>query len=464
MASPETLSTFKLAVAMRRAAPRIEAHYQYFETGVEAALEGSGEVCAEWVIFDNRRYCSPSLEDARGHLTGNSCVTPLRNILVHELTIADSQSRTLPFDRELGHGAAVNLYADVTLPAFGQFHRFLAEKARKGEITYRLRYKRSKGHSSEPLPVAGYGVELALKKTDYIVIDDREAAPKESSGSQAVLSADSVLDGEEAVADLKPLSTSELLELGLKSASFIMQSEKPFETLIKLTQDFPKYSGSIAAHEVSSKFLAEHSANRAALAPSGVNVLWANGLQLIERQIESFTLVDILRRERKLINGVRELGLSGREAVALLGHREVTSAKTEDEQQRFDWRDELEEGQVILWLNNLELDERYADFPSNLYSVSQLPEGAGCNESSTDMGSCCNGHTLAKSRPFGGTSSTLLCRPTLQMLPTWLWSLISCSRSSNAGCRFASVSFHSRPRRGPPTRPRWSTTLPKTTA
>lgn len=370
MASPETLSTFKLAVAMRRAAPRIEAHYQFFETAVEPLLDGSDETCAEWAVLDDKRYCSPALDSATGQLRTGSM-----------------HARVLPFDRELGTtpaAPAVVLYADVASPSFGAFHRELASRALKGEISYRVRYKRPAGEPREPLPVAGYGVELALKKTDYIVIDDRDSAGGDSSkeGDTAAAAgrgaasegsdAETVLAGEdEDVADLKPLSTSELTELGLKASSFIMQSERPFETLLKLTQDFPKYSSQIAAHRVSEAFVTEHTGNRLLLAPSGVNVLWANGLQLIERQIEAFTLVDILRRERRLIQGVRELGLTGREAVSLLGHKDVTQAKADDnESPRFDWRDELEEGKVILWLNDLEKDERYAEWPTSLFAVS----------------------------------------------------------------------------------------------
>jgi UDP-glucose:glycoprotein glucosyltransferase len=41
------------------------------------------------------------------------------------------------------------------------------------EVEYVLRYKPPRG-SRNSLHLAGYGVELALKKTDYIVIDDRE--------------------------------------------------------------------------------------------------------------------------------------------------------------------------------------------------------------------------------------------------------------------------------------------------
>ncbi|KAI0382581.1 glycosyltransferase family 24 protein [Hypomontagnella monticulosa] len=352
MESPEALSTFKLALSMRSAAPRIEAHYQYYDTAVAPSLGKAKDDCPEWVLLSGKQYCSASLAQAEGHIPG------------------DSQLRSLPFDRALGSGSEAVLYADITKPEFGPFHKSLAAMARKGEIYYRLRYRVDQSGDREPLPVSGYGVELQLKRTDYIVIDDRDAEAETDSATKPAPT-EVVLDGEEEVTDLKPLSSSELTSLGLKAGSFIMQSDDPFETLIKLTQDFPKFSTSVALHNASDAFVKEHSQNRGLGVPAGMNVLWMNGVQLIERQIDPFTLVDSIRRERKLIEGVTELGLTGKEAVSLLGNREVTMAKADDEPRRFDWRDEIENGRVIIWLNNIEKDKRYAEYPKSLMTLMQ---------------------------------------------------------------------------------------------
>jgi UDP-glucose:glycoprotein glucosyltransferase len=119
------------------------------------------------------------------------------------------------------------LYADPLSPSFAPYHQVLSKAALKGELSYRLRYRRAANAPSDPLPVSGYGVDLALKRTDYIVIDDREA-----EGGQKPLASQAVsLDGAEEVADLKPLSSSELSDLGPKVASFILQSSAPFDTL-----------------------------------------------------------------------------------------------------------------------------------------------------------------------------------------------------------------------------------------
>lgn len=257
------------------------------------------------------------------------------------------------------------LYADITSPSFSKFHKSLVQKARESKTSYRLRHRSPLVGEPKPLLINGYGVELALKRTDYIVIDDRdEAETKQESTTSEVR-----LDDEE-FADLKPLSTSELFGLSLKASSFIMQSEEPLDTLIKISQDFPKFSTAMAARNISEEFMTEHAYNRGQLVPAGMNLFWINGMQMIDRQIDPFSLLEIVRKERKLITGIRDLGLTGPEAIKLLSHQEINLVKAQDEPQRFDWRDTIEGGSVIIWMNDIEKDKRYAEWPTNLHTVS----------------------------------------------------------------------------------------------
>jgi UDP-glucose:glycoprotein glucosyltransferase len=354
----EALSTFKLALSMRTAAPRVEAHYQFYTTAVEPSLPEDQNGCEQWFLVDGKQYCTPSLDVPHGTIKKSS------------------QERTLPFDRKFGAGPRdIVLYADIASPDFHAYHEAAVDIARRGEGSYRVRYRRSRAHPSEALTVSGYGVELTLKRTDYIVIDDRDTGATKAQGDETqkpLGTSEVVLDDEEEITDIKPLEKSELASLGMKAASFIMQSESPFETLLKLTQDFPRYSTSLDAQNVSAEFEAEHRKNREILVPEGMNVLWMNGVQLIDRQIQPFGLVDLLTRERKLINGVLDLGLTGQQAISLLGHPHVAQAKAgEDEPRRFDWRDQMEEGRVIIWLNNLERDKRYQNFSPSLWALLQ---------------------------------------------------------------------------------------------
>lgn len=208
---------------------------------------------------------------------------------------------------------------------------------------------------------------MALKRTDYIVIDDREA---DAQAQEEPIKTEVVLEDEE-LADLKPLSTSELATLGLKASSFIMQSENPFEVLTRLSQDFPRYSSSVAAHNVSFNFVEEHIYNRKQLVPAGTNVVWINGLQVPTRQIDAFSMLDILRKEKKLLNKFSQLGLSGPQTISLLSHKDIAFTKADDEPARFDWRDDGDG--AIIWLNNIEKDKRYDGWPTTVRTVCGNP-------------------------------------------------------------------------------------------
>ena len=276
----------------------------------------------------------------------------------------------LQFDRVLGSPSAPTtiLYADITSPAFGGFHKSLVKTARDGKASYRIRHRKPISSEFKPLTIPGYGVELALKRTDYIVIDDREDSEVKSAKPD---SETKVKFEDEEFADLKPLSSSELLNLSVKASSFIMQSETPFDTVVKLSQDFPKYSSAIATHNATKEFVSEHEYNRGQLVPAGYNVWWINGVQMIERQVNGLSLLEILRKERKLIKGVIDLGFTAREAIDLLTHTEISTVKAENEPQRYDWRDDTEGGNAIIWMNNIEKDKRYAQWPESLSAILQ---------------------------------------------------------------------------------------------
>ena len=264
------------------------------------------------------------------------------------------------------------IYADINSPLFGQFHQTISRTARSGQTSYRLRYRPSNSDQCKPLIISGYGVELALKRTDYIVIDDREAEKIKEGGISGVMTSENASSEPEDLADLKPLSSSELLGLGLKTSSHIMESKTPIDSLAKISQDFPKYSSYMAKLNASLDFMNEHQNNREKFLPAGYNMIWMNGMQIDARQMDAFALLDQLRRERLLINSLREVGLTGAEAVSLISHPAISESKTQGDVQRYDYRDALEGGKVIIWLNDIEKDERYQAWPTHAGSVSLL--------------------------------------------------------------------------------------------
>jgi UDP-glucose:glycoprotein glucosyltransferase len=346
---PEALSSFKFALSLHAAAPRIEAHFQYYNTSVQPRMMAAQDAaCPVWVHFDDKQYCSPTLERAQQPFS----------IDVDEI---------LPFDHVLGSNddPPSILYADITHPLFAQFHSTVSQTAKEGRTSYRLRY-RPATQGATPLYLSGYGVELNLKRTDYIVIDDRDASEGTDGESEVTEEAD---NDEEL--GIKPLTPGALSVLGLNTANYILSSPDPLNALVRVTSDLPQYAHLVSRQNATTDFLVEHQTNREMLLPSGYNVLWVNGLQIEPRRVNAYSLLDHLRRERKLIRQMQEIGLTPPEAVSLLSNEVIAQAQADDTPQRFDWRDEIEGGKVIIWMNDLEQDKRYESWPKELTALFQ---------------------------------------------------------------------------------------------
>jgi UDP-glucose:glycoprotein glucosyltransferase len=55
------LSSFKLSLSLRTAAPRIEAHYQYYDTAIQHLGGTQKEECETWVARGDYKYCDEDL-------------------------------------------------------------------------------------------------------------------------------------------------------------------------------------------------------------------------------------------------------------------------------------------------------------------------------------------------------------------------------------------------------------------
>ncbi|EAW23905.1 putative UDP-glucose:glycoprotein glucosyltransferase [Aspergillus fischeri NRRL 181] len=353
LSAPELLSSFKLSLAIRSAAPRITAHYQFYNASVQHSLMAAQDAaCPVWVHSEGKQYCSSSMERAQQDVMG------------------ESDPRELPFDRVLGDISLppAILYGDIASPMFRDFHHTLSTLAKEGQVSYRVRYRPPQHWISRPLFVSGYGVELALKRTDYIVIDDRDAGKRSQKDSG---SSESASVEEESPDDLGALSSSEVARLGLNTVSYVMDSEEPLDTLVRISQDFPKHSAKIAAYSASDALLKDIRTSRLGMLPSGVNAMWINGVQIDPRQVDAFTLLDHLRRERKLIDKFRGIGLSAKEAVDLLCHQTLGETLAKDSPPRYNYRDQIEGGGVIIWMNDLEKDTKYQSWPDDLSAYLQ---------------------------------------------------------------------------------------------
>lgn len=67
LASPESLASFEYALAIHAAAPRVEAHYQFYNTAVEPIIKSrSDDSCESWIHFNGHQFCTPDLARSSG--------------------------------------------------------------------------------------------------------------------------------------------------------------------------------------------------------------------------------------------------------------------------------------------------------------------------------------------------------------------------------------------------------------
>jgi UDP-glucose:glycoprotein glucosyltransferase len=174
---PEELDIVKLNLAMHSAAPIIEAHHQYYNQTVVPSINNYDPSCEVWAQVGSYQACS--VEDLQARLEN---MTP--SDLVNDTNFIHNKLEHL-FCNPCKGVPQVNVYTSSVNPTFIAFHRYLSNSINDhgtGTVLYSLRYKPfSDPHSISPLYLTGYGVELALKNTDYMVIDDRSSAPTDNN-------------------------------------------------------------------------------------------------------------------------------------------------------------------------------------------------------------------------------------------------------------------------------------------
>lgn len=85
----DALASFQFALSLRSAAPRIEAHYQFYNTSIRPPAVGAEGECRTWVHFNGRRYCSPLLHESEGIKLGHKYSLCL---FVPEIVVTDAMS------------------------------------------------------------------------------------------------------------------------------------------------------------------------------------------------------------------------------------------------------------------------------------------------------------------------------------------------------------------------------------
>ena len=101
-------------------------------------------------------------------------------------------------------------------------------------------------------------------------------------------------------------------------------------------------------------------------------MFWLNGVYYPEHEFTPFSILNKLRTEREIMGQLTQLGLNPKQALEVLSSKHVQKALSQGTvlDGVFDASDRAEGGDVVIWLNDLEKDERYAGMQRTLRGVS----------------------------------------------------------------------------------------------
>lgn len=359
--TPSQLKILKFSLSMRIYSPKIEMFRQI-------AL-GRG------VTMD--KNCG-AVADVNGQLTCD--VSEMKQF-------AEAGGGTKPVTYEVDHHypggenskIGVVLYGEIGTPEFWSFHNALRGMVREGKVDYTLRHN-VKETSSKGVRLSGYGVELAIKSTEYKAQDDTKVQDdrgQQEEDEQQDVEVEGFLfskleslhpDKSEELDQLRrhileshhemaPMKVWQLQHLSMQAAERIMSApeEERLSLFAHTAQNFPMLARSLVKTKVDDKMKREILKNQNQLSsqmdvnPSDA-ALFINGMYFDMDYTDVHTLLDHIRTEERVMGGLHKLGVVGDSLNTLLT-LDVSESKTD---YGIDIRDS-----AIMWMNNIETDKAY---------------------------------------------------------------------------------------------------------
>jgi UDP-glucose:glycoprotein glucosyltransferase len=163
-----------------------------------------------------------------------------------------------------------------------------------------------------------------------------------------------------------------LLGLGIKAIDLIINAKHPIRVYRKLIGDLPKYASIIARHSASDKVQNELGRLQALNMRPNQNSILINGVSFNPTTGTIYQLLRLIQSEYQGVSQLINLGLNPTQANTLLLSAQRPAATTQKIAwlgDAYDVRDKIAKGDAIIYLNDLESDARYKDWPSKLFEV-----------------------------------------------------------------------------------------------
>uniref|UniRef100_A0A3B4TAR0 UDP-glucose ceramide glucosyltransferase-like 1 n=1 Tax=Seriola dumerili TaxID=41447 RepID=A0A3B4TAR0_SERDU len=332
------VNLLKFALALRSYSPAVHASQQI------AGDEPPPEACPAFVSIHGQHSCST--KDVKKLLKA-AAGRPKPYLYKNDHTYPGVNKTDVP---------VVILYAEIGTKKFTSFHKVLSEKAQEGTLVYVLRH-----FIADPKPqkmlLSGYGVELAIKSTEYKAVDDTKV-----KGQLVTYQTKSHPDLEEQLVELRkhllestndmaPLKVWEMQDLSFQAAARIVAVPKfdALKLMRDISQNFPSKASLFFQHL--SETIGVH---------PGDGELFINGLHIDLDTHNPFSILDTLRGEARVLEGLHNLGIKGEHQGKLLR----LPVNAVDDSYALDIRHP-----AIMWLNEIENDPMYRSWPTGVQEL-----------------------------------------------------------------------------------------------
>ncbi|KAI6232348.1 UDP-glucose:glycoprotein glucosyltransferase 1 [Aphelenchoides besseyi] len=357
----------KLSLSLRLFSPRVQVHQQIgdeYQTECDAFVDVAGEIVCD--AKQIKKLAEQKKDDSTKAWIYSSDKTHPKSNTKAPLTI---------------------LYAELGTDGFASFHKVLKPLAESGAVQYVMRNYVSPKTRKENVAVglSGYGVELAIKNTEYKAVDDSHVHEVDEKDEDDLHGLDFAVlkskhpESTEALKQLKthlsemeeltPLKQWEVSDLSYQAAQKIMDAtpEDALAQLTDLSQNFPIRSRILVRTRVSEAFKKEVQENQAYLNENynineGENALFVNGISVDTDALDVFQLYETVRAESRLAATFYDMGFR-REYLALLYSQNFGAEKAS---YSLDYRSANPE-----YLNNLDKDKQYQNWGNSVKALLQ---------------------------------------------------------------------------------------------
>lgn len=375
------LSLYKLTLSLRHHAATLQAYYHFYNVTVLPEMKDLdskfNEDCGAWVDWYGRQICDvETLESVLNDETES--VNDGKTLRFKQNSKKKDQPQLLSFDHVAGtnprKAPTAILYARMDKHLV-PFHNKLFSLARDSGLVYVLRYiPPTSSARSEELYLPGWGAELAIKNTEYKVIDDRKMksdndndsgsanTEQEGGNNEANATLDSLLDN--ISPEMKPIAKEDFKNLGYQVLQHIMNSKTPFDTLVRLSSRFPQYAHLLTSVSVTDTLRSEATQNRDMtshrMGNQVSNFVYMNGMEISLSRDDPYTILRKLRKEHQILSRLlSSVDMTTSQAIQLL-NSPLKPKKVNTEYPEFNDVFDVSTEHAIWWNDVEQYREHYA--------------------------------------------------------------------------------------------------------